>query len=101
MKKLWAWWQQLDDNYQTMRRVLDEEAREIEARSVAELREASDGSSVTQTIDGHEYQLTVNSWGPGTNGDLEFCIDISGLPTRWGIKPSHHFFKRADGSVYY
>lgn len=96
--------ERLENNYQLLKSTLEAEAEKIEKRSHAELHSsAAEELSYVIIIDGHECHLSFEAIGSLPNGDLEICIDIDSheMPTKFGIKPSWHFFKRQDGSVYY
>lgn len=92
----------LQRNQALLRRAADEIGKEFEAKNYEELRDhgAEDFSS-DRIVDGIRIHYSGEAYKTLGNGDLAFCIDVSGLPTKGGTKPSYHFYKRPDGSVYY
>ena len=92
----------LERNHALLRRAAEEIGREFEAKSYEELRDhgAEDFDS-DRIVDGVRVHYSGEAYRTLANGDLAFNIDVSGLPTRGGARPSYHFYKRPDGSVYY
>lgn len=52
-------------------------------------------------IGDRKIYFSAEAYNIKPDGTLCFCIDAEGLPTLLGIKPSYHFYKRPDNSVYY
>ena len=99
---LTTYWADLERNDHVLREVLNQEGMRIEALPYEALRDqAAEVLSFAKTLDGRELHFSLEAYAVKANGDLAVCVDISGLPRRWGIKPSYHFYKRMDGSVYY
>ena len=92
----------LERNHTLLRRAADEIGREFEAKSYEELRDhgAEDFDS-ERIVDGVRIHYSGEAYRTLANGDLAFNIDVSGLPIRGWRRPSYHFYKRPDGSVYY
>ncbi|HET7691922.1 MAG TPA: hypothetical protein VFM44_02415 [Gemmatimonadota bacterium] len=92
----------LERNHAVLRRAAEEIGREFEAKSYEELRDhgAEDFDS-DRIVEGVRVHYSGEAYRTLANGDLAFNIDVSGLPTRGGARPSYHFYKRPDGSVYY
>jgi len=57
--------------------------------------------STSRAINGFTVHFSAEAYDIEKNGDICFCIDAEGLPTKARWKPSYRFFKRKDGSVYY
>lgn len=95
--------QRLEANYALLRQVLDAEALKIEAMSYEALQQPAEVLSFSRELNGQVYYFSLEAIQTLKNGDLEICIDIGAddLPTKWGVKPSYHFYKRPDGSIYY
>jgi hypothetical protein len=107
---VWGDWQakrrarraRLEQNRAFLRRVADEIGAEFETKSYEELRDrGAEEFSSERIVDGITITYSGEAYKTLKNGDLTFCVDVDGLPTPWGIKPSYHFHKRPDGSVYY
>lgn len=92
----------LERNHALLRRAADEIGREFEAKSYEELRNrgAEDFDS-DRIVDGVRVHYSGEAYRTLANGDLAFNIDVGGLPTGGWTKPSYHFYKRPDGTVYY
>jgi len=98
---VWSLWKRLRDNHRLLKRELDVVATELEALDQESLRARAESDDVVRLVDGRELRFWLSICEPRADGELEVCIDADGLPTWFGVKPSYHFFKRADGSVYY
>jgi hypothetical protein len=88
-------------NWQILRRAADTFGAEYEQMSYAALQQSAEMLSGQRVFEGHTLLIAAEAYDKKANDDLCFCVDVSGLPTLLGIKPSYHFFKRPDGSVYY
>lgn len=83
-----------------MRNALYAIAKEYEQMSYESLLQSAETLSTSRTIDGVTLYFSGEAYRID-NSDISFCIDVNGLPTRNGWKPSYSFVKRQDGSVYY
>lgn len=94
---------QLRKNFQSLRAALDEIGRRYEASEYSDLAGGSlDESTGEVQIDGMPAYYSAYSVETSPDGDVHFTIDLfSELPTWFGVKPSHEFWMRRDGSVYY
>jgi hypothetical protein len=53
-------------------------------------------------IDGIRVFFSAEAYHTKRTGDLCVSVDVdAAVPTFLGIKPSYHFYKRSDGTVYY
>jgi hypothetical protein len=102
-QKFLNWQERLESNYHTLKRILETEAQHIETLTYAELQRSAEELSYETSVEGHTYYISLEAINMLKNSDLEICIDISSpeLNTKWGIKPSWHFFKTREGRVYY
>jgi hypothetical protein len=92
----------LERNHALLRRAAEEIGREFEAKSYEELRtHGAEDFDSEWIVDGVRVHYSGEAYRTLANGDLAFNIDVGGLPTRGWTKPSYHFYKRPDGSVYY
>ena len=92
---------QEDENCQILRRELDLIAKEYEAMSYEELLQPAEVLSREKVIDEATLYFSAEAFDVDKNGDIHFCIDAIGLPTKSLWKPGYVFKKRKDGSVYY
>jgi hypothetical protein len=92
----------LERNHAVLRRAAEEIGCEFEAKSYEELRDhgAEDFDS-DRIVEGVRIHYSGEAYRTLANGDLAFNIDVSGLPTGGWTRPSYHFYKRPDGSVYH
>ena len=94
---------QLRKNLDRLRTSLKEIGRRYETSDYADLAGgALDQSTGELEIEGMPAYYSAYSVETSADGDVHFTIDLfSELPTWFGIKPSHEFWMRPDGSVYY
>lgn len=65
-------------------------------------RPAEEQPLIERTVAGVLTRFQIDCYATLENGDLAISIDAhGGPPTLLGVKPSYHFYKRLDGSVYY
>ena len=75
---------------------------EYEGMSYEELQRPAEELSTERVIEGVRVFFSAEAYETKPNGDLCVCVDVdAALPTLLGVKPSYHFYKRPDGSVYY
>lgn len=95
------WSQQLHQNYEILQQEVQKLGLEYERKSYEELLRPAEDHFTVKIIDAREITFSAEAYDRLKDGTICFCIDADGLPTLWGIKPSYHFYKRPDGSVYY
>ena len=88
-----------DENCRKMRAAVQEIGREFEARPYEELLQPAEVLSVSRIFDGDLLHFSAEAFCVDDNGDIHFCIDAGGLPTKTFWQPSYQFIKRRDGSV--
>jgi hypothetical protein len=82
-----------------MRAAAQELGREFESRSYEELLQPAEALSGSRIFSGDLLLFSAEAYRVDDNGDIHFCIDVSGLPTTVSWLPSYQFTKRRDGSV--
>ena len=94
---------QLRKNFQLLRASVEEVGNRYETSEYADLAGGSlDQSTGELHVDGMPAYYSAYSVETNPDGDVHFTIDLfSELPTWFGVKPSHEFWMRPDGSVYY
>ncbi len=94
---------QLRRNFHQLREALTEIGLRYESSNYADLAGGVlDQSTGELEIDGMPAYYSAYSVETNPAGDVHFTIDMfSELPTWFGIKPSHEFWMRPDGTVYY
>ena len=90
-----------DENCRTMRAFAQELGREFESRRYEELLQPAEALSGSRIFNGDLLHFSAEVYRVDRNGDIHFCIDVSGLPTTVSWLPSYRFTKRRDGSVVY
>lgn len=93
--------QELYRNYEILERELQKVGQEYEQKSYQELLSPAEDNSTKVMIGDRKIYFSAEAYNIKPDGTLCFCIDAEGLPTLLGIKPSYHFYKRPDNSVYY
>lgn len=89
-------------NWYVLRDALNDVGAECENWSYEQLdRCAEEQPTLERKVEGATVHFTIDRWDKRPNGDLVISIDVGGLPTLGGVKPSYQFAKRVDGSVYY
>ena len=88
-----------DENCRKMRAAAEELGREFEARPYQDLLLPAETLSGSRVFDGDLLRFSAEAYRVDSNGDIHFCIDVSGLPTKARWLPSHQFTKRRDGSL--
>lgn len=91
--------QQLRQNYQILQQAAEKWGKRYEQKSYAELLHLED--EMIQEIEDEQLSFSVEVYQIKTEGTLCVCLDMDGLPTLFAIKPSYHFYKRPDETVYY
>ena len=82
-----------------MRAAAQEIGREFESRPYEELLQPAEVLSVSRVFNGDLLHFAAEAYQVDSNGDIHFCIDVSGLSTTTSWLPSYQFIKRRDGSV--
>lgn len=88
-----------DENCRKMRAAAQEIGREFESRPYEELLQPAEVLSVSRVFNGDLLHFAAEAYRVDSNGDIHFCIDVSGLSTTTSWLPSYQFIKRRDGSV--
>jgi hypothetical protein len=89
-------------NWAFLRAVANAIGAEYEAMSYEQLRQPAEVLSTERVIEGVRVSFSAEAYNRKRTGDLCVSVDVdAALPTFLGVKPSYHFFKRPDGSVYY
>jgi hypothetical protein len=90
-----------DPVLQVVQRELSTVGKRFESMTYEELIAADADHEITRRVDGIEMTFSGEAYDVRPNGDIAFCIDASIPGRRFSWMPSHRFFKRRDGSVYY
>ncbi|GEM_PF-5081342 len=90
-----------DENSAKMRRFSVEIGREFETKPYDALLAPAEVLSGSRAFEGATLSFSAEAYRIDRNGDLYFCIDIDGLPTKQRWRPSYRFIKQKDGSVRY
>lgn len=91
----------LKKNQDFIKRIAVTIAKEYESMPYEVLADTSRPISHQMKVEGVDVNFTAEP-RKQMNGDLLVCMDFyADLPTMMGQKPSHRFYKRPDGSVYY
>jgi hypothetical protein len=88
-------------NYEIIQQEVEKIGREYEQKSYEELLHSTEQGFIVTTAEGLKINCSAEAYDKQKDGTICFCIDADGLPTIFSIKPSYHFYKRPDGSVYY
>jgi len=89
-------------NYELLRRIADQVGRQFEEMPYIVLADPLQPVSYEREIDGIKISWSADVVRTKPNGDIDFSIEFySDLPTIFGAKPSHRFWKRRDETVYY
>lgn len=88
-----------DENCRKMRAAAEELGREFQSRSYEELLQPAEVLSGSRIFNGDLLHFSAEAYRVDDNGDIHFCIDFSGLPTKASWLPSYVFIKRRDGSI--
>ena len=88
-----------DENCRTMRAAAQELGQEFQSRPYEELLRPAEVLSGPRIFNGHLLHFSAEAYRVDDNGDIHFCIDVSGLPTTTSWLPSYAFIKRRDGSI--
>jgi hypothetical protein len=88
-----------DENCRKMRVAAHELGREFESKPYNELLQPAEVLSVSRIFNGDLLHFAAEAYRVDKNGDIHFCIDVSGLPTKTSWLPSYRFIKRRDGSI--
>jgi hypothetical protein len=100
---LLAWLGRRRRNFAFLRRVGEIVGREYESMPYEALTKSAEELSTERVVDGVRLFFSAEAYQTKANGDLCFSIDVDArdLPTLLGVRPSYHFYKRPDGTVYY
>jgi hypothetical protein len=90
-----------DENCRKLRQELHKVAKEYEEMTYESLLAPAEELSTSREVSGFTVHFSAEAYDIKKNGDIRFCIDAEGIPTKVRWKPSYRFFKRKDGSVYY
>ena len=93
--------QKLQENYAILQTEVNKIGKVYEQKSYEELLLPAEQNSTEIKVGDRTLYFSAEAYNIKSDGALCFCIDADGLSTLWGIKPSYHFYKRCDGSVYY
>ncbi len=93
--------QKLGQNYQMLRQEVEKFGKDYQKKSYEEILSFSDQDVILKSIENAHISCSIEAYHRQKNGTIAVSIDAYGLPTIFGIKPSYHFYKRLDGSVYY
>lgn len=93
--------QQLRQNYAILRREVDRLGKEYEQKSYEELLDPAESTEIIRIVDNQKLNFSAEVYHLKKDGTLCFSLDADGLPTMFGIKPSYHFYKRPDNSIFY
>ncbi|MDJ0844151.1 hypothetical protein [Crocosphaera sp.] len=93
--------QKLRENYQILWREAEKIGQEYEQKSYMEILSSPAKTIIINLSEEQQISCSINAYHVQKNGTVEVSIDADGLPTILGIKPSYHFYKKPDGSIYY
>ena len=93
--------QKLEQNYQTLWQELEKIGKDYEQKSYTEILSSPAKTIIINLSEDQQISFSIDAYHVQKNGTLEVSIDADGLPTMLGIKPSYHFYKKPDGSIYY
>jgi len=88
-----------DENCHFMRQALHEVAQEYEQMPYETLLQPAEVLSMSRIFGKMRLDFSAEAYDVDKDGDIHFCIDVDGLPTKTKWKPSYRFVKRRDGSV--
>jgi hypothetical protein len=89
-------------NWALLRAAAGAVGAEYEAMSYEQLCKSAGVLSTERVIDGIRVFFSAEAYHTKRTGDLCVSVDVdAAVPTFLGIKPSYHFYKRSDGTVYY
>ncbi len=89
-------------NWTFLRAAANTVGAEYEAMSYEELQRPAEILSTEREIEGIRVTFSTEAYNTKPNQDLCVSVDVwAALPTFLGVKPSYHFYKRPDGTVYY
>lgn len=93
--------QTLRENYQILWRESEKIGQEYEQKSYMEILSSPAKTIIINLSEEQQISCSIDAYHVQKNGTVEVSIDANGLPTIFGIKPSYHFYKKPDGSIYY
>ena len=93
--------QQLQQNYQILKQEVEEFGKDYQEKLYQEILDFPEKNVIIKSVDNSQINCSIEAYHLQKNGTIEVSIDAYGLPTLFGVKPSYHFYKRRDGSVYY
>ncbi len=93
--------EKLQENYQILWQEVEKFGKEYERKSYTEILSSPAKTIIINLPEDQPISFSIDAYHVEKNGTIAVCIDADGLPTLLGIKPSYHFYKRPDGSIYY
>ncbi|MDJ0579132.1 hypothetical protein [Crocosphaera sp.] len=93
--------QKLQENYQILWQEAEKIGKDYEKRSYQEILSSPAKTVIINLADNQQISCSIDAYDVQKNGNVAVSIDAAGLPTILGIKPSYHFYKKPDGSIYY
>ncbi|WP_107668179.1 hypothetical protein [Cyanothece sp. BG0011] len=93
--------EKLRENYQILWQEAEKIGKEYEQKSYTEILSSSAKTVIINLSEEQQISCSIDAYHVEKNGTIAVCIDVDGLPTLLGIKPSYHFYKRPDGSIDY
>lgn len=93
--------QRLQRNYQILKQEVEKFGQNYQEKSYQEILHFADQDVIIKSVDNSLRSCSIEVYHVQKDGTIEVSIDAYGLPTLFGFKPSYHFYKRQDGSVYY
>lgn len=93
--------ERLQENYQILWREAEKIGKAYEQKSYHEILSSPAKTVIMNLSEDQQISCSIDAYHVQKNGTVEVSIDADGLPTILGIKPSYHFYKKPDGSIYY
>ncbi len=93
--------QELHKNYKILKSEVEKLGKYYEQKSYEELLSPAEKNEIIQIVNNQKLYFSGEAYQITKDGTLCFSLDADGLPTMLGIKPSYHFYKKPDQSVYY
>ena len=89
------------ENDQILWQEAEKIGKDYEKRSYQEIVSSLAKTVMINLADNQQISCSIDAYDVQKNGTVAVSIDAAGLPTILGVKPSYHFYKRPDGSIYY
>ncbi len=93
--------QKLRENYQILWQEVEKIGKEYEQKSYNKILSSPAKTIIINLYEDQQISCSIDAYHVQKNGTVAVSIDADGLPTILGIKPSYHFYKKPDGSIYY